>query len=138
MSAERALTVLFRLLGAVLLLAIPAIFLPTETMASLHAWLGLGEMPRGSLVEYLTRSLSALYAFHGAIFVALSTDVRRYRRLALLLGVGDVVFGLLMLGIGLHAGLPAIWVWGEGPPTALIGLLVAVLARRVPESLAAR
>jgi hypothetical protein len=133
MPPERTLTILLRLIGAVLLLAAPAVFLPTEWMASVHAWLGLGEMPRGPLVEYLTRSVSALYAFHGALFLLVSTDVRRYRALALFFGAGDVVFGLAIFGIGLRAGLPALWLWNEGPPTALIGLLILWLARRVHE-----
>jgi hypothetical protein len=132
MSAERLLAILFRIIGAVLLLAIPAVFLPTDWMASIHDALGLGEMPRGPLVEYLTRSVSALYALHGALFLLISTDVRRYRPVALLLGAGDMVFGSFVFGIGLWSGLPAHWLWSEGPPTVLTGVLILWLAKRVP------
>ncbi|HUP24487.1 MAG TPA: hypothetical protein VNB06_16280 [Thermoanaerobaculia bacterium] len=131
MSSRRVLAILFRVIGAMLLLAILAVFLPTDWMASIHAALGLGEMPRGPLVEYLTRSVSALYAFHGALFLLLSTDLRRYRPVALFMGVGDIVFGLTIFGVGLYAGLPAFWVWSEGPPTALVGTLIVWLARRI-------
>jgi hypothetical protein len=132
MDPERTLRLLFRLIGVVLLLAIPAILLPTETMARIHATLGLGEMPRGPLVEYLTRSISALYAYHGGVFLLMATDLRRYRDLALYFGLGDMVFGAVVFAIGLYAGLPPIWLWGEGPPTVLIGLVIAWLARRIP------
>jgi hypothetical protein len=134
MSAERLLRLIFRVAGVVLLLAIPAIFLPTDSMARIHAALGLGEMPRGALVEYLTRSVSALYAFHGGVFLLMARDLRRYREMALYFGAGDVVFGTVIFGIGLRAGLPAMWLWSEGPPTVLVGMVVLSLALRIPAS----
>ena len=138
MPPERALAILFRFIGAVLLLAIPAIFLPTPWMEAVHRALGLGEMPRGPLVEYLTRSVSALYALHGGLFLLVSTDLPRFRPLALYLGAGDVLFGLTVLAIDLYAGLPASWTFLEGPPTVLVGLVVLALARRIREAPAAR
>jgi hypothetical protein len=132
-TPTRILAVLCRLVGSVLLLAIPAIFLPTEWMAKVHASLGLGEMPRGPLVEYLTRSISALYALHGGLFLLIAGDLPRYRGVALYFGAGDVLFGLAVFGIGLRAGLPAPWLWAEGPPTVATGLLFLALARRIPE-----
>jgi hypothetical protein len=134
MSAESALRLLFRFVGAVLLLALVAVFLPTDTMARIHAALGLGEMPRGALVEYLTRSLSALYALHGGVFLLMASDLRRYREMAIYFGAGDIVFGCLVFGIGLRAGLPPLWLFSEGPPTVLMGLLFLWLALRVPTS----
>src|SRR6476469_2556630 len=59
---EGYLAFMLRLEAVVLLCAIPPALMPTEWMASAHAWLGMGTMPRGPLVEYLTRSLSLLYA----------------------------------------------------------------------------
>ena len=134
MSAESALRLLFRFVGTVLLLALVAVFLPTETMARIHAVLGLGEMPRGALVEYLTRSMSALYAVHGGLFLLMASDLRRYRGMAIYFGAADIVFGSLVFGIGLRAGLPSLWLWSEGPPTVLFGAVFLWLALRVPSS----
>lgn len=131
MYTEQLLTWLLRISSAVLLLALPAALLPTETMAKIHAWLGLGTMPRGPLVEYLTRSVSLLYALHGGILLALSLDVRRYAPPILALGVLTVAFGLGMLAIDVFAGLPWRWAAVEGVPTAAIGALMAALARRL-------
>ena len=102
-----------------------------DPMLGVHTAL---DVQRGSLglVEYLTRSISALYAYHGGVFLLMATDIRRYRDLALYFGLGDMVFGAVVFAIGLYAGLPPIWLWGEGPPTVLIGLVIAWLARRIP------
>src|SRR5262249_61889667 len=66
---ERALALLLRLEGAVLLLALPFVFLPTAWMAAAHVWLGLGPFPDSPLTEYLTRSLSGLYALWGPLYL---------------------------------------------------------------------
>ena len=60
------LVFLLRLAGSVTASAFLAIFLPVEWMASTHRWLGLGEFPRAPVVDYLARSIAALYGFHGA------------------------------------------------------------------------
>lgn len=130
---EKILIYLLRLAGGVVLFAWLAVFLPTEWMAAAHRSLGLGEFPVAPLTEYLTRSISILYGIHGGVLVLLSTDLRRYRRLVAYIGVTDIVFGVLMLGIDLKAGLPAYWAGGGGPPIALIGLAILWLLRSVPE-----
>ena len=75
---ERLLVILLRFGGAVLMLAWLAIFLPTEWMTASHRWLGLGVLPDSPLVQYLTRSVAALYGIHGGLVLLLSTDVRRF------------------------------------------------------------
>ena len=44
--------------GVMVLLALPAVFMPTAWMDYFHRDLGLGPLPRGPIVEYLTRSIS--------------------------------------------------------------------------------
>ena len=44
----------------------------------IHRQVGLGELPQVPIVGYLTRSISALYALHGALLVFMAGDVRRY------------------------------------------------------------
>ncbi len=77
-ARERTLVLLLYVSGGVMLLAVFAIFLPTEWMATTHRWLGLGEFPASPLVDYLTRSISALYAIYGGLLVLLARDVRRF------------------------------------------------------------
>ncbi len=112
---ERILTLLLRILGGVELIALGAVFLPTAWMAETHRQLGLGQLPEGAIVEYLTRSLSAMYALQGAFVLLLSTDVRRYLLLVRWLAVLGAGFGAVMLAIDLYAGMPWYWTAGEGP-----------------------
>ena len=111
-----------------------AVFLPVEWMASTHRWLGLGELPRTPLVDYLARSVAALYGFHGVLLFIISTDVVRYRALVWYVAVMNILFGFMLLAIDIHAGLPAYWIAVEGPPVIMIGVLVAFFNRQpVPE-----
>ena len=74
--ADRLLTWLIRANAAILLCAALPIFFPTELMAEMHQRLGLGTFVRDRLTEYLTRSVSACYAMHGAVIPCLNTDYR--------------------------------------------------------------
>ena len=126
-----ALVVLLRA-GAVLTgSAFLAVLLPVEWMASTHRWLGLGEFPRTPVVDYLARSVAAFYGFHGVLLFILSTDTARYRTLIWFVALMNVVFGLMLLAIDIHAGLPAYWIAFEGPPVVVIGIAVALLNRGV-------
>jgi hypothetical protein len=102
-----------------------AMFLPVESMASTHRWLGLGEFPRAPIVDYLARSVAAFYGFHGVLLFLISTDVVRFRPLVWYVAVMNVLLGVTLLAIDVHAGLPAYWIALEGPPVIVIGLLVA-------------
>lgn len=126
---EWLLAWLLRLSGMMLLLAFFAVFLPTDWMAAIHARLGLGEMPRTPLVEYLTRSLSALYAVHGGLMLYVSTDVRRHRGVIRYLGATACAFGLATFAIDLYAPMPWYWTVAEGPPTAAAGAATLWLSR---------
>lgn len=130
-TTERWLSGVLRLAGAVLLLASGAVFLPTDWMAATHAWLGLGSFPRSPILEYLTRSASALYAIKGGLYLVLSSDVTRHAVVILYVAWSTVVFGLGMLALDLHAGMPWYWTLGEGPPITAVGLLLLWLCRRL-------
>jgi glucose-6-phosphate-specific signal transduction histidine kinase len=130
-ARERALILLLRLSGAVLLLAFFAIFLPTEWMARTHRWLGLGEFPASPLVDYLTRSASALYCIHGGLMVVLSTDVRRFAPVIVFVAAAGIAFGAAMIAIDLGAGMPLYWTVGEGPSILLMGVVTLWLARGI-------
>jgi len=132
--AERALQLLLRFGGVTMLTAFFTIFLPVRWMAATHAWLGLGEFPAAPLVDYLTRSLSLLYAWHGGLLLVLSFQIQRYRPVLLYLGIATAIGGLILLGIDLHAGMPAYWTSMEGPPVAVIGCLMVWLTLQCREN----
>ncbi len=129
---ERWLAILLRIAGGIMLLAFGAIFLPGDWMAASHRWLGLGEFPASTLVDYLTRSASALYGIYGGLYLVIARDVRRYAGVLAYLAGMNIAFGLLMLGVDLQVGMPWYWTLGEGPPVATFGVLLLVLLRRVP------
>lgn len=130
---ERILQLILRVGGGVMLTAFAAVFLPVEWMEACHRWLGLGDFPRAPLTEYLTRSISALYGVHGGMFLVLSSDVRRMRPAIRVLALLNLLFGVLVFGIDLHAGLPWYWTAAEGPPVVGVALVLLYLVGRVPE-----
>jgi len=130
-NPERLLVWLLRLFGASTLTALGAVFMPHDWMNLIHQRLGMGELPHLPIVGYLTRSISALYALHGALLIFLSLDVQRYLPLVRFLGAASVVMGVLLLGLDLAVGMPVFWTVAEGPPVVALGLVILVLARRV-------
>ncbi len=130
-STEKALIVILRGLGVLVLFALLAVIMPHSCMDITNRWLGLGELPNTEIVGYLTRSLSAMYALHGALLVYLSFQVRRFAPVIRFLAAMGVVFGAIMLGIDLAVGMPWWWTWGEGPLVVPVYAFVYCLAARV-------
>jgi hypothetical protein len=131
MTARSLLVFLLRLGGTMTLLAFPMMLLPDESMAAIHRWLGMGELPRAPVVGYLARSVSALYGFHGVLLFIIATDPVRYRRFVVYIGWMNVTFGLMLLGIDLHAGLPGWWTAVEGPGLVVLGVVLLFLSRAI-------
>ena len=131
MSHETILRLLIRVVGIAMLLAFPAVLMPSDWMAASHRYLGLGEFPDTPLVEYLARSASFLYGLLGALFVLVAGDLRRYAPMVHFLGVMFMALGVVVLGIDLAAGMPLYWTLGEGPPAFAVGLAMVWLNRAV-------
>src|SRR5262245_42957351 len=117
------LVLVLRLCALVLLLALVAVVLPFSWMASIYAGLGLGELPDVPLMGYLTRSLSGLYAFHGALMWFMSGDVRRFAPVLRFQAWCSVVFGVGMVVLDVAVGLPWFWIAVEGPSIVAIGVV---------------
>ena len=130
-AKERTLALLLYVSGGVMLLAVFAIVLPTEWMAATHRWLGLGEFPASPLVDYLTRSISALYAIYGGLLVLLARDLRRFAPVIVYLAVTGLAFGVIMLGVDFAAGMPRYWSVSEGPLVLVLSLVILWLARGI-------
>ena len=69
-------------------MAVLPILMPTEWMVYLHTQLQLGDLPIAPIVEYLTRSVSAVYAMHGVLLLFISFDLAKYRSLLRFLILG--------------------------------------------------
>jgi hypothetical protein len=130
-----ALIALLRLGGVVTATAFLAIFLPVDWMVSTHERLGLGEFPRAPVVEYLARSIAALYGFHGVLLLIVATDPRGFRRIVWYVAGMNVTFGVMMVAIDVVAGMPSLWTIAEGPPIIAFGIIIGLLNRSLaPEN----
>jgi hypothetical protein len=123
------LVFLLRLSGIFTSLAFLAMLLPVDWMDSIHRSMGLGELPRAPVVDYLARSIAALYGFHGALLLLISTDPVKYRTIVWFVAILNIVFGVMLLVIDLHAGMPMSWTAFEGPSLVVFGIVIAWLNR---------
>jgi hypothetical protein len=128
----KLLKALLRLGGVVTVSAFAAILLPQEWMVSSHAWLGLGEFPRAPIVDYLARSIAALYGFHGVLLLTVARDPMSLRPIVSYVAFMNVGFGAIMVGIDLYSGMPLLWTLAEGPPIAAMGVAIALLNSSIP------
>src|SRR6185503_9076959 len=78
---------LLRVVGLVEMLAFIAVVMPRSWMEASHTWLGLGQMPEGSVLMFLIRQASYTYGMHGVSLLVIATDVERFRALVLLNGI---------------------------------------------------
>jgi len=138
MRTEKILAILLRITAGVLLLALAPVFFPQAWMAAINRAAGLGELPDTAIVGYLTRSLSAMYAFHGALVLYVSLDVRRYLPFIICLAGLGMVFGAFMLSLDVRLGMPLSWTVGEGPVVCvlcgvILGLAICVKHQSTPD-----
>jgi hypothetical protein len=131
-NPDRILRILLRSIAAAAMLAIVPVFMPHRWMDACHRWLGLGELPEQPVIVYLTRSLSAMYVFHGGLLWLLAGDVRRYAAPVVYVALAFIGFGAVMLWIDLRAGLPWFWVLSEGPFSLVFGLILLVVQAKIP------
>lgn len=127
---EPILAWLLRFVGVIMLTALGAVVMPVQWMNAVHQWVGLGELPDVPIVGYLTRSVSALYALHGALLVFVASDVPRYLPLVRFLAVAGILFGILMSGIDFLVGMPLSWTVGEGPFVTVLSVAILRLTAR--------
>ena len=130
MSARQMLIWLLRMAGAAMLCALFFVFCPFEWMALIHRRIGLGDLAYTPLLSYLIRTLSALYAILGAIFLFVAPDPDRYCPLIRFLGVLAVLGGVGVTALDAILHLPLLWTIAEGPLTIFLGVALIVLAGR--------
>jgi hypothetical protein len=128
--AERALRTFLLVMAAVLLAALGAVVMPAAWMTATSESLGLGDLPDRPLLSYLARSVSVLYALHGAMTWFLSSDVRRYGPAIRFQAVVTMICGMGLLVLDVAVGMPAYWVLAEGPSVVAVGAVLLWLQRR--------
>lgn len=133
-EAQKVLIMFLRYLGVVLCSAIIAVIMPLSWMDAVHQWLGLGSLPQGEIVEYLARSLSALYVLQGALMIFLSYDVIRYKPVLTFWVYLSLIFGITMILVDIAAGLPWMWTGFEGPFVVVMCLIMLGLIKKLPVS----
>ena len=130
-QAVRLTRILLCIGGVITSSAFLTLLMPVEWMASTHERLGLGPFPPGPIVQYLSRSVSAFYGFHGVLLLVVASDPVRLRPIVIYLAAFNILFGLTTIAIDLHAGMPLWWTAWEGPPVIVIGVVLAALSRRL-------
>ncbi len=130
-ARELLLVWLLRVSGIVTLTALGAAFMPHEWMNLIHQRLGMGELPHLPIVGYLTRSVSMLYALHGALLIFVSLNIRRYLPIVRFLGLAGVAMGVVLFGVDRAVEMPSQWANREGPFVVAISLVILLLAWRV-------
>ncbi len=111
--AHRILVLMLRLMGALSLIAVTAVFMPHSLMNWFHESLGMGELPSLPIVKYLSRSLSGFYLFFGAIVLYLARDVDRYFDLICFWARCGLGFAAISLYIDVSSKLPWWWIVAE-------------------------
>ena len=119
---------LLRLVGLVEMLAFIAVIMPHSWMEAAHAWLGLGQMPEGAVLKFLTRQASYTYGMHGISLWILSWDVKRFRPLILLNGISFLLSGPVFFIIDYNAGMPMWWTVEDSVSCALVGVALLWLS----------
>ena len=126
------LSLLLRLGACVEMLAFPWVIAPRAWMELSHDWLGMGEMPTGTVVDFTIRQSSFFYGMHGLLLCWLSRDVVRYRPLVRLIGVTFLLFGPAFFLIDWCTGTPLWWTLCDPLVTAAFGTLVLMAERNLP------
>ena len=134
MNSHRWLAFMLRAIGLAAMLAVVPVFMPHAWMDAIHAALGLGELPRLPVIVYLSRSLSAMYVFHGGMLWLIAGNLKQYAPLVTYTGVAFVAFGLVALWIDISAGLPWFWIAAEGPFAIAFGAAVLWVQRGIREN----
>jgi hypothetical protein len=130
-TPDKVLMWVLRLLSVILMTAIVPAVMPSAWMEEIPIRLGMGELPRGPMIAYLTHSLSAMCTLHGAVVFVVSLDVRRYLPIVKCLAVLAILFGIGMIVLDVMVGMPTFWVLCEGPFIVVVNVVLLWLAGRV-------
>jgi hypothetical protein len=130
---DRVLVLVLRISGIILLTALVPAVMPFAWMQLIHGWIGMGDLPAKPIVGYLTRSLSLMYAMHGALIFFISLDVHRFLPAVKFLAALGMVFGAGMIFLDFMVGMPISWAICEGPFVILLSALLLWFAYKTSD-----
>jgi hypothetical protein len=132
-SQEKHLAWFLRFTAVIFLCAAPAVVMPTAWMHAINDWLGLGPLPEAPLLQYLARSMSALYVTMGGSYWFMSNDVRRYLPLLRFTVPVMVGFAVTVTIVDVQVAMPIQWTAGAALSLAGWTLALWWLVRRIKE-----
>jgi hypothetical protein len=129
-NRDKTLVLLLRLTALAMLSALLFCFCPFAWMDTIHQRAGMGPLPNTPIIQYLTRSLSGMYAYLGLLLWYLSLDIRRHRGALLFLAISGMFFSVGIIFLDSACGMPLLWTISEGPMTIILcGILLALILR---------
>lgn len=134
-QAERWLRIVLRVTAAAMMVAVVAVVMPRSWLSAAHRGLGLGELPPGVLVEYLARTLSALYAAVGGLLWLVSYNVRKHVGVIRYVAAAMLVLAItIVTALWPHSDEPFYWLIVIDASTGVaFGIVTLVLARKLPK-----
>ena len=127
--SDRSLSRILRVAASFNFLAVVPAFMPTGWIDAIHKSLLGPPFPTDPVAEYLARSASLLYVFHGGLLFYAAGDVAKFHGFLKLYASLVTLAGPAFLAVDLLAGMPAWWAWGEGGSLFSGGLLVLGLLK---------
>lgn len=121
MNRQRLLVWLLRLAGTVEIFAFIAVVMPRSWMETSHAWLGMGEMPKGALLIFMIRQASYTYGVHGLSLWLIASDVERFRSFVIFNGIAFLIAAPVFFLIDLTSGMPLWWTVSDPLSCGLLG-----------------
>jgi hypothetical protein len=131
MIYEKLQAWLLRITGATEVLAFIAVVMPRAWMESSHAWLGMGTMPDGPLMDFMIRQASYVYGMHGVSLWVLATDVKRFRKLITFNGISFLLAGPVFFLIDYATGMPIWWMVSDSLTCFVLGVALLWLNQRI-------
>jgi len=134
MNKKWWLVAVLRVSGAGMLFALVFVFCPFGWMVRINQSMGLEELVYTPVISYLIRTLSAMYAIIGGLFLFVSCDIERYCRLIRFLGAIAITAGIGVTVLDAILRLPIMWTALEGPMTIGLGAIMICLCPSVARS----
>lgn len=131
MNYEKLQAWLLRITGATEVLAFISVVMPRAWMESSHAWLGMGTMPDGPLMDFMIRQASYAYGMHGVSLWILATNVKRFRKLITFNGLSFLLAGPVFFIIDYTTGMPMWWTLSDSLACFALGAALLWFNRRI-------
>jgi hypothetical protein len=135
-ASHLPLRLLLRALGAICVLAIVPLVMPSRWLDVAHQSMGLGPFPSEPIAEYLARSMSSLCLFYGGLLLTLARDVERFAPIIKYQAVAIMILSAFGIYAGTRAALPPIWLIADAVGCWIFLLPIFLLSRKLASTTA--